>query len=93
MLIRSMAPQVIAVDEISSKEDAEAIEKAFTSGVKGIFTAHGLEIRDVFINKALKRLTDNYTLERIIFLNPSGTKGNIGKIYILDKAKLKYVEV
>ena len=30
MLIRSMSPQIIVCDEIGSKEDAEAIEKAFS---------------------------------------------------------------
>ena len=40
MLIRTMAPQVIACDEVSSKEDVEAIKEAIASGVKGIFTMH-----------------------------------------------------
>lgn len=40
MLIRSMAPEIIACDEIGSKEDVQAIKKAFISGVKGIFTMH-----------------------------------------------------
>lgn len=31
ILVRSMAPQIIACDEIGSKEDIEAIEKAFCS--------------------------------------------------------------
>ena len=40
MLIRSMSPQIIACDEIGSKEDIQAIKDAFISGVKGIFTMH-----------------------------------------------------
>lgn len=45
MLIRSMAPEIIACDEIGSKEDIEAIEDALLSGVKGIFTMHRKNFR------------------------------------------------
>ena len=47
ILVRSMAPQIIACDEIGSKEDIEAINYVMCSGVKGIFTAHGNDIEDV----------------------------------------------
>ena len=40
MLIRSMAPEVVACDEIGSKEDILSIKEMFISGVKGIFTMH-----------------------------------------------------
>ena len=41
MLTRAMNPQVVVADEIGTIEDIEAIKYAVTSGVKGIFTAHG----------------------------------------------------
>ena len=47
MLVRSMAPKVIAADEIGSKEDVQAIQYAITSGVKGIFTAHSSSLKDI----------------------------------------------
>ena len=47
MLIRSMAPEVIACDEIGSKEDIKAINEAILSGVKGIFTMHGKDMEDI----------------------------------------------
>ncbi len=45
MLIRSMGPEIIACDEIGSKEDVKAIESALLSGVKGIFTMHRKNFR------------------------------------------------
>ena len=51
MLIRSMAPQIIACDEIGSKEDILAIKYALNSGVKVLFTMHGKNIEDVKNNK------------------------------------------
>ena len=68
MLIRSMAPEVIACDEIGSKEDVEAIKEATISGVKGIFTMHGSSLEEIKLNKDINQLIENKQIERIIFL-------------------------
>lgn len=47
MAIRSMAPQIIAVDEIGGEEDIEALMFASRSGVKIIATIHGNSVEDV----------------------------------------------
>ena len=69
MLIRSMAPEIIACDEIGSKEDVEAIQYALYSGVKGIFTMHGKNMMDVRNNKAINSLIENKEIEKIVFLS------------------------
>ena len=68
MLIRSMAPEVIACDEIGSKEDVEAIKEAVLSGVKGIFTMHGKNLEDIKENKEINELIEKKQIEKIIFL-------------------------
>jgi len=68
MLIRSMAPEVIACDEIGSKEDIEAIEEAMISGVKGIFTMHGRSLKDVESNLQINYLIKSEQIEKIIFI-------------------------
>ena len=40
-LIRTMAPQIVAMDEISAEEDREACRAAFGCGVRLLATAHG----------------------------------------------------
>ena len=45
MLIRSMSPQVIAVDEIGSKEDLEAISHVISCGCKLIATVTEAQLR------------------------------------------------
>lgn len=68
MLIRSMAPEVIACDEIGSKEDVQAIKEALISGVKGIFTMHGRTLEDIKKNKDINELIENKQIEKIIFI-------------------------
>ena len=68
MLIRSMAPEVVACDEIGSKEDVEAIEEAICSGVKGIFTMHGNTMGDIKNNKEINKLIEANKIEKIIFI-------------------------
>ena len=68
MLIRSMAPQVIACDEIGSKEDVEAIKETMISGVKGIFTMHGKNMEDIEKNKEIYELVETKQIEKIIFI-------------------------
>lgn len=68
MLIRSMAPDIIACDEIGTNEDIEAIKEAMTSGVKGIFTMHGKTIEDIKNNKKINELVETKQIEKVIFL-------------------------
>ena len=68
MLIRTMAPEIIACDEIGSKEDVEAIHYALYSGVKGIFTMHGGSIANVKDNKDVYSLVESGEIQKVVFL-------------------------
>ena len=68
MLIRSMSPQIIACDEIGSKEDMQAIKYAFSSGVKGIFTMHGANIEDIKRNPDIDELLKLGIIEKIFII-------------------------
>ena len=81
LLVRSMAPDIIACDEIGSREDVEAIDYAMCSGVKGIFTAHGKDMEDLAKNPELSRLLNKHIFDRIIFLNPQ-KRGDTECIYM-----------
>ena len=91
MLIRSMSPNVIAADEIGSSEDVEAINYAVCSGIKGVFTAHGASLEDLSLNPAIKSLINTHIFERIIFISNKGEKGEIEKVYSLNKINSEYV--
>lgn len=81
ILVRSMAPDVIACDEIGSLEDIKAIDYSMCSGVKGIFTAHGSSINEIERNPEISKLLDKHIFERIILLNPY-SRGEIKCIHI-----------
>lgn len=68
MLIRSMAPEVIACDEIGGKEDVQAIKEAMTAGIKGIFTMHGKNLEDIKNNEEVYKLVETKQIQKIIFL-------------------------
>lgn len=80
ILIRSMAPDVIVVDEIGTKDDVEAIKYAVTSGIKGIFTAHGDSFERLIKSPILRELIDLNIIERIIVLSKT-EKGKIEECF------------
>lgn len=82
MMIRSMAPKIIATDEIGSKEDFEAIKEASLMGVKLLFTMHGRDIEDIseeFIKSSI--------FKNIVVLTKKQKVGEILKIYKLEDKK------
>lgn len=84
MAVRSLAPKVIVADEIGNKEDAEIINYAICSGVKGIFTAHGNNIQDLKFNPEICKLINLGIFERIVFLD-SEKRGYIKNVVLKNR--------
>jgi stage III sporulation protein AA len=76
-----MSPEIIAVDEVGSREDIEAIEHVINCGCKLIATVHGSSIDDIKNKPILGRLVREKIFERYIILNNIGTVGNVDQIY------------
>jgi len=81
MLIRTMSPRVVAVDEIGSREDLEAIEYVMNCGCKLIATVHGSSIDDIKQKPVLRKLVQEKWFERYLVLNNQGKIGNVSQIY------------
>ena len=81
MLIRTMSPRVIAVDEVGSREDLEAIKYVMNCGCKLMATVHGNSIEDLKLKPVLKTLVQERWFERYVILNNQGRIGNIAEIY------------
>lgn len=81
MLIRSMSPKIIAVDEVGSREDLDAIEYVINCGCKLIATVHGSSIDDIMNKPVLGRLVKEKVFERYIILSGKRKVGQIEEIY------------
>ena len=68
MLIRSMGPEVIAVDEIGSREDCRAMEQAIYSGSRIIGTVHAYDMKELSRKKYLKEMLEQQMFGRIVLL-------------------------
>ncbi len=74
LLLRSMAPQVIAVDELGSGEDVAALRMACASGSRIVATIHGTDSDDVAYK--FPELADSRIFDCLVVLeNRNGIPG------------------
>lgn len=73
-LIRTMNPQILAMDEITGDEDLAACRSAWGCGVALLATAHGNSREDVIERPALGKLLRSSIFNRLIFITKDGGK-------------------
>ena len=81
MLIRSMGPEVIAVDEIGGEEDVRAIEYAMHCGCKMIATVHGGSMEELRRKPVFDKMLKERRFERHILLGNQQHVGEVQAIY------------
>lgn len=96
MLIRSMSPDIIALDEIGSLEDIQAISEGVRAGIRFITTIHGDGLEDIKARENVENLIKNKIFKRFIVLDRSRGVGTIRQIIdgdsfenILSKADIQ----
>jgi stage III sporulation protein AA len=72
MLLRAMAPDVIAVDELGGERDARAVDEVLTAGVKLLCTVHGSDAEEVRRSPSIGALVGRGVFERFVVLNAPG---------------------
>jgi stage III sporulation protein AA len=82
MMIRSMSPDILVVDEIGRKEDAEAIQEAVHAGIKLMMTTHGTSIEEVRNRPSLRTILDQKIFQRFVVLSRKSGPGTV--THILD---------
>lgn len=90
LLIRSMSPAIIAVDEIGLAEDIVAIHYAMGCGCKMIATVHGGTIDEVKDKPMLGDLIKKHVFERYIILSNQERIGKVTEIYDERGSRLYY---
>ncbi|NSL50377.1 stage III sporulation protein AA [Calidifontibacillus erzurumensis] len=96
MMIRSMSPDVLVVDEIGRMEDSEAILEAINAGVSLFVTVHGSSLDDLYKRPSIRPLLDLQVFDRFIELvrfNGPGTvklirSGN-GEVIYKNEARVR----
>lgn len=81
MMIRSMSPAVIAVDEIGKREDIEALAYVMNCGCQMLATVHGASIEDIKNKPVLRRLVEEKLFKRFIVLSGGKKPGEIENIF------------
>lgn len=81
MLVRSMSPQVIAVDEIGAPEEVQAVKYAMHCGCKMIATVHGESLEEIQRKPLLEQMIREQCFERYVLLRNREHVGEIESIY------------
>lgn len=85
MAIRSLSPDVLICDEIGTKEDIDALNTAFNSGVNIVVTVHGSSLGDIKKRRAFDDFLLSGIIERIIVLSNRLGVGTIENIYSIKR--------
>ncbi|NLM20948.1 MAG: stage III sporulation protein AA [Peptococcaceae bacterium] len=84
MLIRTMSPAVVAVDELGGAEDIAAVKDAIRCGVKVLATVHADSLEELKKREHIKELLTNNAFERVVVLSRAYGPGTIEGIYDLN---------
>lgn len=68
MLLRTMGPSCIAVDEITEPEDVCALMQAGNCGIRLLATAHAMSVADFFRRNVYRPLLDNKIFDVLVIL-------------------------
>ena len=68
LMLRSMAPQIIAVDELGAESDFYAVEQALNCGSRVLGTIHAGNMKELSEKPYLKRWMERRLFQRFIFL-------------------------
>ncbi|GBF72648.1 stage III sporulation protein AA [Paenibacillus sp. 598K] len=72
MLVRSMSPEVIVIDEIGSRADAEAIREASRAGIRLVATAHAYDLEDAQERPLLRELIEEGVFDSAVTMRRTG---------------------
>ena len=76
MLLRTMNPQILAMDEISREEDCETVRQILGCGVGILATAHASGIEEFLRRPLYRRLVEEHVFTWVISIRQTGQKRN-----------------
>lgn len=93
ILLRSMAPKVIAIDELGGEEDMAAVHMASSCGSRILATIHGDGVEDIRHKAGMERLMEEGLFQRFVVLGRKNghcvVKGVFGREESYDSVNRK----
>lgn len=83
MLLRTMSPQVIAVDELGRRDEFEAVQEILYSGCHLLATVHAGSIDELYEKPFMAELLETGQIERLVQIR----RDDMGKrsYHVFDK--------
>ncbi len=81
MLIRSMTPQVVAIDEVGSMEDVQALQRVSACGCRLLATIHGFGIEEVQKRAYMQELLAEGLFEKYIVMDKKDGCPRVTAVY------------
>lgn len=75
--VRTLSPEIIICDEISTDKEIEAIRKGINCGVRFVVTVHAGSQQELYTRKQIEELLMTYSFSKLFLL---GTGSQIGEI-------------
>ncbi len=81
MMIRAMAPRVVAVDEVGTREDLEALRDVMKCGCQLLVTAHGACVEDLKKKRVFDEMISEGMFSRYVVLSGRPRPGTVIGVY------------
>lgn len=81
ILLRSMSPQVIAIDELGGQEDMKAVHMAASCGCRILATVHGDGLKDIRRKAGMEWLLSEEIFKRFVILGKKNGKCMVQAVY------------
>ena len=81
MMLRSMAPAVMAVDEVGTEEDRNALQEVMKCGCRMLATVHGADVADLKKKRVLREMVADAMFDRYVVLSARPKRGTVVGIY------------
>ena len=88
MLVRSMAPQVLAMDELGHDDDVTALKDALRTGVRILSTAHASSLEEARSRPTIAHLLEQGVFERLVVLSRKQGPGTVEGVYDLKTGRI-----
>lgn len=78
--LKTLSPDIIAVDEVGEESELNAIRLSVNSGVRFIVTVHASDYNELINRPQIKKLIDTYSFSKVVMLKNEPV-GEISEIY------------